>query len=196
FRLRTRPGCAGWRKDCRPGDGRARQESGYRRGDVSRSASWIRCQVPGSRSQVSGFPTTWHLSPALRLLWHNETFAVDLVENNIATSTKKGFANFFAQAHRIITLAGFAQNFFSIGMGHERAQANAAFLYFGERSDGNLATAAEFAEQGTLTGGGGAGGAIIEKRQQRPSRHIAVTNFDCQGALSSGGGHYFDRNHL
>ena len=60
------------------------------------------------------------------MLRQSKTFAVDFFENNIAASAEKGFANFFAQAHGIIALAGFAQNFGSIGMGYERVQTDAA----------------------------------------------------------------------
>src|SRR5713226_5271327 len=52
------PDCASSRKGCRPGDGHVRQESGCRRGDGVRWASWIRCQVSGVRSQASSFPET------------------------------------------------------------------------------------------------------------------------------------------
>ena len=61
------------------------------------------------------------------LLRQSKAFAVNFFENNIAASTEKRFADFFAQAHGIVALAGFAQNFGSIGTGYERVQANAAF---------------------------------------------------------------------
>src|SRR6266852_1564849 len=81
-------------------------------------------------------------------------------------------------------------------MGNERVQANAAPIYLGEGSNGDLAAAAQFLEQRTFAGGGGAGGAIIQKRQERPRCRVAVANFDCQGALSSGGGHHFHGDDL
>src|SRR3981081_1894148 len=130
------------------------------------------------------------------LLRQRETFAVDFFENNIAAASEKGLADFFAQAHGIIAFAALTQNFCSVRMRYERAQANAAFLYLGERSYGNLATTAEFAEQGTLTGGGGTGGGVIEKCDDRPCCRVTIANFDCQGALSGGGGHHLHRDHL
>jgi len=110
----------------------------------------------------------WKTAASAKYSYSSEPFAVDFIENNIAASTEKGFADFFAQAYGIIALARFAQNFCSIGMGYERAQANATFLHFGERSDGDLATSAEFAEQGTLTGGCCAGSGVIEKWFEEP----------------------------
>ncbi len=48
-------------------------------------------------------------------------------------------------------------------MRYERVQTDAASLDFGEGSDGDLAAAAEFVEQGALAGGGGACGRVIEE---------------------------------
>ena len=62
------------------------------------------------------------------MLRQSETFTIDFFENNIAASAEKGFADFFAQAYGIVALAGFAQNFCSIGMGYDRVQANAVSL--------------------------------------------------------------------
>jgi hypothetical protein len=130
------------------------------------------------------------------LLRQSEPFAVDLFENNIAASAEKCFADFFSEAHGIGALASFAQNLGSIGMGYERVEANAASVYFGESSDGHLAAAAEFTEQGALARGGSAGGSIIEKYQERPRCGVAVANFDSQSTLSSGGGHHPRWYHL
>jgi len=117
------------------------------------------------------------------LLRQRKAFAVNFFENNIAASTEKGFTDLFAQAHGIVALAGFAQNFGSIGMGYERVQTNPATFSpacddFGKGSDRNLAAAAEFVEQSTLAGGGGAGGGVIEKCQERSCCLVAVADFD------------------
>src|ERR1700730_5060915 len=154
-------------------------------------ASGLRCQISGVRGQVFVRPDT-----CLRLLRHGETFTIDFFENNIAASAEKGIADFSAQAYGIVALVGFAQDFCSIGTSYDRVQANAASLHFGEGSDGDLATAAKFAEQGTLTGGATAGGSVIEKCDNRLGRRVAIANFDCQGALSGGGGHHFHRDQL
>jgi hypothetical protein len=126
----------------------------------------------------------------------SESFAIDLFENNIAASAEKCFADFFSETHGIGALASFAQNPGSIGMGYEGVQANAVSAHFGKSSDGHLASAAEFAEQSALARGGGAGGSIIEKCQDRPRCGVAVANFDSQSTLSSGGGHHPRWYHL
>jgi hypothetical protein len=110
----------------------------------------------GVRSEVSG----------LRLLRQRKTFAVNFFENNIATSTEKGFTDFLSQTHRVVAYSGFPQDLGSIGMSYQPVQTNAAVYGFGEGSDGNLAAAAEFVEQGALASGSGARGRIIEKSQQ------------------------------
>src|SRR5208282_2953078 len=81
-------------------------------------------------------------------------------------------------------------------MGHKPVQANAPSSYFSESSDGNLAAATEFIEQGALAGSGGAGGAIVEKGHERPRCRVAIANLDSQSALPGGGGHHFRRDHL
>src|ERR1017187_9119527 len=130
------------------------------------------------------------------MLRQRKAFPVNFFENNITASAEKSLANFFAQAHGIVALAGFAQNFGSVGMGYERIQANAASHNFGEGADGNLAAAAEFVEQGALAGGGDASGSVVEKCQKRPRCRVAIANFNSQGALPGGGGHHFHGNNL
>ena len=81
-------------------------------------------------------------------------------------------------------------------MGHERIQANSAAAHFGKRADGDLTAAAEFVEQSALAGGGGAGGCVIEKSEERPRCRVAPANFDSQSALSSSGRHHLGEDHL
>jgi hypothetical protein len=130
------------------------------------------------------------------LLRQSKSFAVNFFENNIAAATQKGLADLFSEAHGIIPIARFAQNFCSVGMGYESVQMNAAVLYFRESSDGNLATAAEFIEQRPLAGGGSAGGSVIEKCQQGPGRAVAVADFNSQSALSGSRSHHIRRDDL
>jgi hypothetical protein len=96
-------------------------------------------------------------------LWQCEAFAVDFFENNIAAATEKSFSDFFAEANRIVSLARFAEDLGSVGVGHESVEENAAILHFCKRSNRDLAAASEFVEEGALAGGAGAGGSVVKK---------------------------------
>jgi hypothetical protein len=72
----------------------------------------------------------------------------------------------------------------------------AAAANFGERADGNLASAPEFIQQCTFAGGRCAGFAIIEKCQMLASRNVTQTDFDCERPLPGSRAHYFSWNDL
>src|ERR1035438_10180872 len=66
-------------------------------------------QPTNSRSFASLRMTNFKIGDRLRLLRQCKTFSVDFFENNIAASSEKSFANFFAQTYGFIAFASFAQ---------------------------------------------------------------------------------------
>ena len=98
-----------------------------------------RSEGPAVRGYIPKSDESW-------LLRQCKSFPVNFFENNIAAPAKKSFANLFAQAHRIVTVTRFAQNFCSVGMRHESVQMNAATRHFSKSSNRNLAASAQLIE--------------------------------------------------
>src|SRR5258708_2309948 len=98
--------------------------------------------------------------------------------------------------HRILAVAGFTENFCSIGMSYEPIQIKTANPHLSTSSNRTLAATAELIEQRPFARGCGASGRIIKKCKQRPGSAIAIANFYSQRALPGSGGHNLGGNYL